>query len=308
VYEQADSIISPGWTMTERLRSRGVAAEKIVTVHNWVPSEAVHSLPWGRRYVDGDRQFDGQFVVMHSGNMGMAHEFETILDAAELLKADNAILFVFAGDGKRRSEIVRESERRGLTNIRFMPPAPLGSLSRLLGSAAVHLVSMRQGVEGCLVPSKVYGIMAAARPAIMVGSTRNEVAALLRASGSGFTIVRGGAHELAAAIRQLRERPGLAARMGEAGRRYYERRLGRDRSVAAIVGVVTGEAARATVREDGQVFLWPMSPQEMRRAEPVAALLGVSGLPGGRVGSPTPVRAAGQLALTGSLARSVANA
>ena len=119
--------------------------------------------------------------------------------------------------------------------MQFAEAQPLERLSELLGSARVHLVSMREGAEGILVPSKIYGIIAAARPAVMVGSTRNEVARLLSESGAGQCVATGRGEELAALIRRLRDRPEAARRMGERGRIYYETHLGRDRSVAAII-------------------------------------------------------------------------
>jgi glycosyltransferase involved in cell wall biosynthesis len=244
-YCHADAVVSLGSAMTGRLVRLGVPRGRIATVHNWVPSEGVRPLPWGRCHLDRLRYAAGRFVVMYSGNMGVAHEFDTILDAAEQLEGDDSVLLLFVGDGKRRGEVAREVAKRGLGNVRLEPRVPLGRLSELLGSAGVHLVSMREGMEGILVPSKVYGILAAGRPAVMVGSTQNEVADLVRDSGAGFVVGAGEAGKLAAAVRQLRDRPGLARRMGAAGRRYYERRLGRDRSVRAIVQAVTGADGRA---------------------------------------------------------------
>jgi glycosyltransferase involved in cell wall biosynthesis len=209
-----------------------VPAARLRTVHNWVPGEVVRPEPWA----DGD----GSFLVMYSGNMGAAHEFGTILDAAEELAADSTFRFLFVGTGKRKAEVAEAVRRRGLRNVSFEAPQPLERLSELLGSAHVHLVSMLPGADGIMVPSKIYGIMAAARPAIMVGSAHNEVARLLSDSGGGFTVGTGRSGELARLVRRLRDQPQVARRMGQAGRRYYERRLGRDHSVAAIVRAVTG--------------------------------------------------------------------
>ncbi len=155
VYRSADRIISLGSCMTERLSRAGVGPARIATVHNWVPGESVRPVPLDRT--------DDRFLVMYSGNMGMGHEFETMLDAAEMLRDDPSVEFRFVGGGKRRAEVEAGASRRSLDNVRFMEPVPLGGLSALLGSADVHLLSMRPGLEGMLVPSKVYGILAAGR-------------------------------------------------------------------------------------------------------------------------------------------------
>lgn len=232
VYRSADRIISLGSCMTERLSRAGVGPARIATVHNWVPGESVRPVPLDRT--------DDRFLVMYSGNMGMGHEFETMLDAAAMLRGDRSVEFRFVGGGKRRAEVEAGASRRSLDNVRFMEPVPLGGLSALLGSAGVHLLSMRPGLEGMLVPSKVYGILAASRPAVMVGSTENEAARLLRSSGAGFVIPVGDAAGLCRAVGRLKDEPGLARSMGRAGRLHYDTRLGRDRSVAAIARELTG--------------------------------------------------------------------
>ena len=243
IYREADAVISLGSCMTERLRRAGADPSRIMTVHNWVPGECVRPMPPGTGWLAGRAPVDGRFVVMYSGNMGMGHEFETILDAAASLRDDDSVQFLFVGEGKRQPQVAAESARRALGNVHLMAPVPLADLSALLGSADVHLLSMRPGLEGMMVPSKVYGILAAARPAVMVGSTENEAARVLRESGAGYTVPAGRADVVCSAIRRLMSEPGLAARMGWAGRRYYEAHLGRDRSVDAIVRAVTGRPA-----------------------------------------------------------------
>lgn len=238
LYARADQIISLGPAMTRRLRGLGVDAQKILEVPNWVPGEVVQPLPWRADCLGPDAGLDGRFVVMYSGNMGMVHEFETILDAARLLQEDD-VLFLFVGDGKRRQEIADGARARGLRCVRFMPPQPLGRLSQLLASAHVHLVSMRPAAAGLIVPSKIYGILAAGRPAIMVGPPENEASQALQSSGSGFTVANGRPEEVAQIVRRLRDHPRLGARMGRAARAYYEASLGRDHSVPRIVRALT---------------------------------------------------------------------
>jgi len=237
VYAGSDAIISLGFCMSERLRRCGADPGRIITVPNWVPRESVRP----ERRKGGAPT--GPFIVMYSGNMGMGHEFETVLDAAGQLRGERSVRFVFAGDGKRRAQVEAGSARRGLDNVQYMNPVPLERLSTLLGSADVHLITMRPGLEGTIVPSKVYGVLAAARPAVMVGPNSNEVARLLRQSGAGFVVPVGCPDALSKVLLRLRDEPGLAGRMGRAGRRYYEANLGRARSVARIIDVLTGRAA-----------------------------------------------------------------
>ena len=100
-------------------------------------------------------------VVLYSGNLGLAHEFDTLLDAAEILRGERQLLFAFVGEGPRRDEVEREFARRGLTNVEFRPHVPRESLGDSLAAGDVHLVTMRDGIAGLVVPSKIYGILVA---------------------------------------------------------------------------------------------------------------------------------------------------
>jgi glycosyltransferase involved in cell wall biosynthesis len=233
IHGSADAIISLGPAMTDLLVERGAARDRVHTVHNWVPAETVQARAWGRSYMPR-LGLDGKFVVMYSGNMGMAHEFDTFLDAAAALRDEPEISFVFVGGGKRRPAVQQRVEAEGLSNVRLEDAVPLDQLSELMASARVHLLSMRTEVDGCLVPSKAYGILAAGRPCVMVGPRRSDVGQLLEQSQAGLVVRRGDARRLAQAIRRLRARPQMARGMGRAGREYYETHLGRDRSVARI--------------------------------------------------------------------------
>jgi glycosyltransferase involved in cell wall biosynthesis len=113
-------------------------------------------------------------------------------------------------------------------------------LSDLLASADAHLVSLRREALGYVVPSKIYGVMAAGRPAVFVGPPDSEAAGMIRDSGGGFVASIGRGDAVADALRRLREDPWQAARMGAAARDYYASLLGRDRSVRRIIDVLVG--------------------------------------------------------------------
>jgi glycosyltransferase involved in cell wall biosynthesis len=245
MYGVADHVVSLGWTMSDRLGRYGVYQDRVSAVHNWVPGESVRALDPGTCGLTGSPAREGAFLVMYSGNMGMAHEFDTILDAAGLLQGEGAVRFEFVGGGRRRREVQEGAAARGLRNVAFMESRPMGDLAILLGSADAHLVSMRGEATGMLVPSKIYGILAAGRPALFVGPSQCEVSDLIGASGGGARFSPGDAHGLADLIRTLSADRAKARRLGEKGRAYYDRFLGRDRSVAAIVAVVTGSSAPA---------------------------------------------------------------
>lgn len=237
-YRHADQVISLADEMTERLRGYGVPAARLTTVTSWAPGEAVspHSdVHTGFRDRNG---LNGDFVVMYSGNMGVVHEFPTILAAAQRLRHRREVLFLFVGEGARKRWLIDEARRQGLDNIRFYPYQPLHELSDSLGAADVHLISMKENVQGLLVPSKLYGILAAGRPALLVGPDRNEVARRLADSGSGWVVPSGHATRLANQIETLLTSPGLARTMGVRARQHYDSHCSRARRTTQVAEVV----------------------------------------------------------------------
>lgn len=142
---------------------------------------------------------EGEFVVVYSGNMGLAHDFDTVLDAADSLRGQR-VVFLFIGEGPRRMEVEAAARLKGIDNIRFLPPQPAEKLSESLSAADAHLVTMRSNLCGLVVPSKVYGVLAAGRPCLFVGPADSEAARLLRETESGIVIEPGRPAELASAI------------------------------------------------------------------------------------------------------------
>jgi glycosyltransferase involved in cell wall biosynthesis len=179
------AVISLGRCMAERLRHRGVPENKIHRIPNWAPP--IFSIEKNRNPFRKINALEGDFVVAYSGNMGMAHEFDAILDAAESLRG-HPIVFLMIGGGPRKSEIQSEAIRRNLTNLRFLPHQPKESLSESLSAADAHLVSMKLALCGLVVPSKFYGVLAAGRPCLFIGPPDSEIAQILVESEAGLVL------------------------------------------------------------------------------------------------------------------------
>ena len=190
-----DEIVVVGRCMRGRLIARGIDAGKIEVIPNWSPVAAVpadvaaamrRKLGWGE-----------EFVALYSVNIGLAHDFETLVGVAKLLDG-SGVRMVFAGEGPRLEEVRRPTA--GLAQVTFLRPQPKEELGAFLAAADVHLVTVRAGLEGLVVPSKAYGILAAGRPVMYVGSAESEIAKLLNESGAGRVFPNGDARGLAEAL------------------------------------------------------------------------------------------------------------
>jgi glycosyltransferase involved in cell wall biosynthesis len=171
------------------------------------------------------------------------HDYSTLLEvAAELRASGVTLLIVGQGHGFRRMR--EEAGRRGLDDVVFRPPQPRARLGESLAVADVHLVTLAPGMGRFVVPSKLYGVMAAGRPVIFVGGTDSEIPALLDRHACGFAVVSGDAAGLARTIRMLEADEQLRRRAGSNARRAFDACFARPVALAAWRRVIEA-AARA---------------------------------------------------------------
>ena len=235
VLRSARRVVSIGRDMNGRLVELGVAPEKIVTIPGWADSLALRPLQ-GPSPLRRDWGLDGRFVVMHSGNVGFSQGLESLLQAAELLLDEPVVRFVIVGEGASRAELQREATRRRLDNVVFVPHQPRALLSQSLGAADVHLVSLRRGLAGYLVPSKMYGILAAGKPFIAAVEAGSEPALVIDEYICGLRVEPGDPQRLADAVLEMRRAP--LQEMGRRARQAAEERYNRQRASAAYLALL----------------------------------------------------------------------
>jgi colanic acid biosynthesis glycosyl transferase WcaI len=194
---RASANIVLGERMRELLLARGIDAQRLHVVPNWADTQQIEPRCAAASETRQAAGLAGRFVVGYSGNLGRAHEFDTLLGAARRLKEDARFAFLMIGGGAKFQALRAAAHAEGLDNFRFLPYRPPESLADSLAAADIHLVSLLPELEGLIVPSKLYGILAAARPAIFIGDRDGEVARVLQREDCGFTVAVGDSERLA---------------------------------------------------------------------------------------------------------------
>ena len=238
---RAEANVVLGERMAETVAGMGVRRENIRIICNWADGEVVRPIAPDMNPLRRDWGLQDRFVVGYSGNLGRAHEFETFLEAIadiEHTPAAPAITWLFIGGGVNQAAMMREVVRRGLVSVACQPYQPRDKLGESLSVADVHLVSLRSGLEGLIVPSKIYGVMAAGRPAIFVGDADGEVARTLRANDCGVTVAEGDGLALATAVLRLASQPTECRRQGCNARIGFERHYALPHAVARWTDLV----------------------------------------------------------------------
>jgi len=164
------------------------------------------------------------FVVLYAGNFAQYQDFDTLLDAANILKDRKDITWVFVGDGAKRGHILGRVQAEGMSNVRVLPFVPQEELCDMLASADVSLITLESGVAGLAVPSKFYNILASGRPSVAVLDSFSEIARAIEESGCGLLVEPEDAPGLARAICGLAQEPEEAERIGQRARQLCEAR------------------------------------------------------------------------------------
>jgi colanic acid biosynthesis glycosyl transferase WcaI len=214
--KQATRVIVLGDDMRQRILSKGVAAERVVVVRDGATFDAV-SPPQDDPVVQEIRG-GFPFVALHAGNLGFYGAWDTLLKAAAILRDENAGL-VFIGDGANRAALAAAAQAQSAPNVRFLPFRSFEQLPHVMMAGDVHIVTVKRGLEGIVVPSKLYSILAAGRPVLAVAAPQSDAARIVAESGCGLAADPDDPAAVAAAIRELRRDP---ARLADMGRRARE--------------------------------------------------------------------------------------
>jgi colanic acid biosynthesis glycosyl transferase WcaI len=239
----ADANVALGTSMAARVRACGVADSAIHIIANWCNDDDIVPIPAADNPLRREWRLEDKFVVGYSGNLGRAHEFDTVLEAADRLRDDTRIAFVCIGGGQHFDELKRQVRARNLDpRFQFRPYQNQAALAHSLSLPDVHWISLRPQLEGLLFPSKLYGIAAAGRPVIAITDTRGEIAGMVERYRCGFAIAPGEAGKLASAIAELARSPQACAVMGKQARAMLDAEFSRRQALQRWQRLLAGLA------------------------------------------------------------------
>jgi colanic acid biosynthesis glycosyl transferase WcaI len=229
---RAEHVVAIGATMRERLLAKGVRPDRASVIPNWVDTQAIQpeppDNPWARA-----QGLEGRFVVMHSGNVGHAQDLDVLVRAATFLRDLPDLAFTVIGGGARLLELQQLAELHETECVRFLGYQSRETLSQSLSAARLHYVGLAKGLSGYVVPSRLYGILAAGRPVIVSADADSETAMVVERVGCGIVVPPGRPELVAEAIRAAYDGKYDLEAMGRKGREYVvaeaDRRIAVDR-------------------------------------------------------------------------------
>lgn len=240
----ADGIIALGECMRDRLKARGVDPTRILVADNWADGRSIVPQP-------RPSTRDGSLLLLYSGNLGLAHDLDTLTGAMLRLNRDSRFEFAFVGDGGRRNELASFIAEHSLTNVFLRPYVERESLGESLAAGDIGLVTQREECCGSVVPSKVYGLLAAGRPVLFIGPRDATPARIIERFHCGWHIECGDVTALTQLLLRLADKPDEVAVAGKLARHaleeHFDLRIGVER-IANILGANANKPKGGTFR------------------------------------------------------------
>jgi colanic acid biosynthesis glycosyl transferase WcaI len=200
---RADRVVAIGERMAERLVDKGVPRDRLDVIPNWVNTAALAPSPRDNAWAI-EQGLAGKFVVMHSGNVGHAQNLELLVRASSFLRDLDDLAVVIIGTGARHDVLVQLAGVLEVEQVVFLPYQPREVLTLSLSAADVHFIGLSPGLSGYVVPSRLYGVLAAGRPVIAAADADSETALLVQKVGCGIVVPPNRPELLAGAIRNAR--------------------------------------------------------------------------------------------------------
>ena len=236
-HSQHISVISKNFRQS--LLKKGVPDVKIDIIPVWADPDEVRPMQKENEFRFEHGLVD-KFVVMYAGNIGITSCLEDVICAAEILREQKGIQFVIIGEGVKKESLEAEARSRQLTNVLFLPFQPRAKFSGMLAAADLGLVTLNASAALSSLPSKIFNVMASARPILAVSPPESEIMQIVEEAGCGWNVPPQSPEKLAEVIIQLQGRESRLIQAGQNGRACLEKNYSRTHCVDAYEKMLNG--------------------------------------------------------------------
>ncbi len=237
-YRNADRIVVISNDFKKNLIVKGVPAEKITVIYNWVDENAI--IPVDDKDNELFEEFGisrDKFRVVYAGNLGNAQNIEIIVNAARRLKDNSGVEFIIFGKGGLEDEIKAAKEKEGLDNLRILPLQPYERVSKVYGLGNVCIVACKAGLGGAAMPSKTWNIMSSGR-AVLANFDEGELKEIVENNNCGIFTKADDLDGFVSAIVELSEHQERCEEMGKKGRQFILDNLTREVGTQKYIDVI----------------------------------------------------------------------
>jgi glycosyltransferase involved in cell wall biosynthesis len=171
------------FTISETMKNaivKYVLPINVCVIHNWADSDYLKPISKFENPFISENGFEGKRIILYSGNMGLTHDLESVVQAAHILKNQRDVVFVFVGEGAKKAKLKQLVAELEISNVVFLPYQDASMFPYSMASADIGIVTLGKGAEGISVPSKTYTNMAAGLCIIAVAIESSELGSIIR--------------------------------------------------------------------------------------------------------------------------------
>ncbi len=219
IYDSAAavSVISGG--MRDKVISKGIDSNKVLLFPNWVNTEHIKPMERDNKFRT-DNKLGNRFVALYAGNIGMKQGWDVVLEMALKTTGNKNIVYVIAGDGAYKKDLINKYSELNLNNVLFLPVQSKEMLPYMLAAADVCLIPQRKKITDIVMPSKLLGIMASGRPVVAGANQGSELYNVIKESGGGIAVEPENAEMMLEAIMVMYKDPRKKEDFGQKARGY----------------------------------------------------------------------------------------
>lgn len=227
---RADIASTISYSMIEKLKTKTKVPNYFFP--NWIDPDDINPATSSQHpFLQSDK-----FKILYSGNIGAKQDWEFFYKIAGHFKDNANIEFIVVGDGATKAELVLATSH--LSNVIHHQPIAFADLSSLLCSADLHILFQKNNVVDTVMPSKILGMMASAKPSIVTGNLASETAKLFAESKGGYFFDSEDFAAVVEHIHALSANPNLATDMGASAREYIISRFSKEKVLGKLVGKI----------------------------------------------------------------------
>ena len=234
-FRNSDKIIAVSNDIKNSMVARGVPAEKIEVVYNWVDEKAVHPVEKEDNPLFEEFGLSREkFTIVYAGNLGNAQNIGIVLDGAKELPE---VQFAVFGSGGLEENVRKRIKEENITNVHLNPLQPVGRVSYVYSLGDACIVSCKEGLGGSAMPSKSWSIMSCGRP-VVASFDEGELKEILEKNNCGVFSHAGNVKEFVAAIKKLSANKDKCEEMGKNAREFILENLTKEVGAKKYVEII----------------------------------------------------------------------
>lgn len=224
LFMKSDIISSISYKMVDRIKMKAPETNPLF-YPDWVDVDFIDPAHYKQHpYIPTDK-----FTVLYSGNIGAKQNWDIYIELAKKLRVYDDIAFVLVGEGAYKTELLQRLEKENLMEfITYHEPIPYEDLADLLCSADLHVLFQKSEVIDSVMPSKILGMMSSAKPSVITGDMRSEVAKHINLSQGWGYYTNEDTEKIFQEILMLKGDRALQAALGQKARTYMMENFSKD--------------------------------------------------------------------------------